>query len=53
MEKKIFENMKLDEKVMNNFSAEELDFFLEVLSSNDSDAKRQERFGQLIKGEEK
>lgn len=52
MEELIVKNMKLNEEITKIFSTEELDKFLDILSSNDSDAKRQERFSQFIKGEE-
>lgn len=53
MEELIVENMKLNEEVSKQFSVEELDKLLVILSSNDSDAKRQEQFNRFIKGEEK
>lgn len=52
MEELIVKNMKLNEEITKIFSTEELDNFLDILSSNDSDVKRQERFSQFIKGEE-
>ena len=52
-EELIVENMKLNEAVTKQFSAEELDKLLDILSSNDSDVKRQEQFYRFIKGEEK
>lgn len=51
MEKRIVEYMKLNTEIMQSFSKEELEEFLNILTSNDSDAKRQERFIKLIKGE--
>ncbi len=51
MEELIVENMKLNEEIPKMFSSEELDRFLDILSSNDSDAKRQDQFSRLIKGE--
>lgn len=53
MEESIVENMKLNEEITKMFSLEELDEFLNILSSNESDAKRQEQFNRFIKGEEK
>ena len=49
MEKKIVEKMKQDEKVKEFFSDEELNKFLEILMSNESEAKRQDRFVKLLK----
>ena len=53
MEELNIENMKSNEDVTKLFSVEELGKLLDILSSNDSDAKRQEQFNRLIKGEEK
>ena len=52
MEDLIVENMKLNKEITSMFSAEELDKFLDILSSDSSDAKRQEQFYRFIKGEE-
>lgn len=51
MEKEIVENMKTDEEIAKTFSEEEINTFLEILSSNESDVKRQEQFNRFIKGE--
>ena len=52
MEELIVANMKLNEEFTKQFSVKELDQLLDILSSNDSDAKRQEQFNRFIKGEE-
>ena len=51
MEEKIVEKMKSNKEVIDTFTSDELSKFLSILSSTDSDAKRQEQFIKLIKGE--
>lgn len=52
MEDQIVQLMKLDKELMAKFTETELDEFLSILKSPDSDAKRVERFSKLIKGED-
>lgn len=51
MEKIIVENMKSNKEITSNFSNKELEEFLKILCSNESDTKRQEKFIKFIKGE--
>lgn len=51
MEENIVERMKLNKEVIETFTSDELLKFLSILSSANSDAKRQELFIKLIKGE--
>lgn len=51
MEDTIIDKMKRDDKLNECFTSDELDVFLRILCSNESDAKRQEEFIKLIKGE--
>lgn len=53
MEKIIVENMKSNKEITSNFSNKELEEFLKILCSNESDTKRQENFIKFIKGEDK
>lgn len=53
MEELIVANMKSNEFVTCKFSNDELDEFLKILCSSESDAKRQEHFIKFIKGEDK
>ncbi len=52
MEDRIVQLMKLDKELMTKFTETELDEFLSILKSSDSDAKRVERFSKLVKGED-
>ena len=50
MEERIVERMKLNQELTNNFTEKELKNFLEILSSNEADNKKIEKFMKLIKG---
>ena len=52
MEDRIVQLMKLDKELMTKFTETELDEFLSILKSSDSDAKRVERFSKLVKAED-
>ena len=48
MEEIIVNQMKTKEEINNNFTEEEIKKFLEILTSTDSDAKKQESFTKMI-----
>lgn len=52
MEDQIVQLMKLDKELIAKFTETELDEFLSILKSSDSDAKRVDGFSKLVKGEE-
>ena len=52
MEDRIVQLMKQDKELIAKFTETELDEFLSILKSSDSDAKRIEGFNKLVKGEE-
>jgi len=51
MEDRIVQLMKQDKELIAKFTETELDEFLSILKSSDSDAKRIEGFNKLVKGE--
>lgn len=52
MEDRIVQLMKQDKELIAKFKETELDEFLSILKSSDSDVKRIEGFNKLVKGEE-
>ena len=48
MEEIIVNQMKTKEEINSNFTEEEIKKFLEILTSTDSDAKKQESFTKMI-----
>ena len=50
MEETIVNQMKTKSEINSNFTEDELEEFLGILISTDSDAKKQESFTKLIQG---
>lgn len=48
MEEIIVNQMKTKDEINSNFTEEEIKKFLEILTSTDSDAKKQESFTKMI-----
>lgn len=48
MEKTIVNQMKMSSEINDNFTEEEINLFLEILISTDSDVKKQESFTKLL-----
>lgn len=53
MEEIIVNQMKTKDEINSNFTEEELKKFLEILTSTDSDAKKQESFTKIIQRAQK